>query len=305
MVRHAMDRSEKEHVVAETLEVLTQLAVLTFVLTSMIGMGLSLTVAQIATPLRDVGLVVRSLAVNFLLVPLVAFAILAVVSLEQPLEIGLVLLATAAGAPFLPKLVEVAKGDRAFGVGLMVLLMVVTVAYVPLVLPLLLPGVDVSPVEIASSLVLLMLMPLGVALAVRARYPGVATSLAPTMAHVSSAALILLMVLILVQGFDQIIGVIGTGAIIALLLLIAASFAGGYLLGGGDDTRRVLAIGTAQRNISAALVVGAQNFTDPDVVVMLVVGALLMLVVLMVAGGELGRRAGQPATSGATGNDKR
>jgi hypothetical protein len=43
--------------------------------------------------------------------------------------IGLILLATAAGAPFLPKLAEVAKGNIAFGVGLMVLLMVVTIIY--------------------------------------------------------------------------------------------------------------------------------------------------------------------------------
>jgi len=282
---------------AETLEVLSKLAVLTFVLTSMIAMGLSLTIAQFGAPLRDVGLVVRSLVANFVLVPLIGFVILQVLSLEQPLEIGLILLATAAGAPFLPKLVEVARGDAAFGVGLMVLLMVVTVIYVPLALPLLLPGVEVAAGDIATSLIVLMLLPLAVALAVRARYPGVAAIVQPIMTQTSSVALILLMVLLLVQTFSDIIGVIGTGAIVALLLLIVASFAGGYLLGGGADTRGVLALGTAQRNISAALVVGAQNFTDPDVVVMLLVGALLMLVALMVAGGELGRRAERTATS--------
>lgn len=207
------------------------------------------------------------------------------------------MLATAAGAPFLPKLVQVAKGDAAFGVGLMVLLMVVTVIYVPLVLLLLLPGVEVAAGDIAVSLIVLMLLPLGIALAVRARYPGVAATVAPIMTRTSSVALILLMVLMLVQGFSNIIGVIGTGAIVALLLLIAASFVGGYLLGGGPGTRGVLALGTAQRNISAALVVGAQNFTDPDVVVMLLVDALLMLVLLMVAGGELGRRAERTSSS--------
>ena len=64
--------------------------------------------------------------------------------------IGLMLLATAAGAPFLPKLVQLAKGDVAFGVGLMVLLMVATVAYVPIVLPLLLPSISINPLDIAS-----------------------------------------------------------------------------------------------------------------------------------------------------------
>ena len=49
----------------------------------------------------------------------------------------------------------------------MVLLMVVTVGYLPLVLPVLLPGVSVNPAEIASSLFLLMLLPLAVALFVK------------------------------------------------------------------------------------------------------------------------------------------
>ena len=72
--------------------------------------------------------------------------------LDQPLGVGLLLLGTAAGAPFLPKLAQIAKGNLAFGVGLMVLLMVVTVGYLPLVLPVLLPGVSVNPAEIARSL---------------------------------------------------------------------------------------------------------------------------------------------------------
>ena len=52
----------------------------------------------------------------------------------------LLLLGCAAGAPFLPKLAELAKGNLAFAVGVMVLLMVTTVVYLPIVLPLLLPG---------------------------------------------------------------------------------------------------------------------------------------------------------------------
>jgi bile acid:Na+ symporter, BASS family len=43
----------------------------------------------------------------------------------------------------------------------MVLLMVVTVGYLPVVMPLLLPGVTVDRWNIARSLVLLMLFPLG------------------------------------------------------------------------------------------------------------------------------------------------
>jgi BASS family bile acid:Na+ symporter len=43
----------------------------------------------------------------------------------------------------------------------------------------------------------------------------------------------------------------------------------------------VLALGTAQRNIAAALVVGGQNFDDPRVVVMVAVVAIVGLLLLM------------------------
>ncbi|MDX2381240.1 MAG: bile acid:sodium symporter, partial [Acidimicrobiia bacterium] len=94
-----------------TLEALVQLAALVFVVSSMLAMGLSLSINQIVEPLRNVRLVVIALAVNFVAIPLLAVAIQAVIDLDDDLYTGLILVATAAGAPFLPKLAEVAKGD--------------------------------------------------------------------------------------------------------------------------------------------------------------------------------------------------
>jgi predicted Na+-dependent transporter len=50
-------------------------------------------------------------------------------------------------------------------------------------------------------------------------------------------------------------------------------------------------LGTAQRNIAAALVVAGSNFSDPNVLLMCMIGALLMLIVLMLIAGELGKRS--------------
>jgi BASS family bile acid:Na+ symporter len=53
----------------------------------------------------------------------------------------------------------------------------------------------------------------------------------------------------------------------------------------------VLGLGTAQRNLSAALVVGAQNFSDkPDVLVTVIVAGLVGLALLLPLAAELGRR---------------
>ncbi|WP_204141197.1 bile acid:sodium symporter family protein [Halomicronema sp. CCY15110] len=276
----------------EIIAVLANLATLIFVISSMLALGLSLTVKLILAPLANVNLVARALGVNFVLVPLVAFGLKTVIPLEPSLGIGLMLLATAAGAPFLPKLAQAAKADVAFSVGLMVLLMVVTVVYVPVVLPLLLPGVSVNPLEIARSLIILMLLPLAIGLVIKARYAEIASSLQPHMAQASTVSLLAVLVLMLVLNFDTMVGAIGSGAMIVAILFILISLALGYWLGPTAGTRPVLGLGTAQRNIAAAMVVATGNFgDDPNVLTMILVGAVLMLVILMPLAGELGRRA--------------
>jgi BASS family bile acid:Na+ symporter len=267
-------------------------AMLSFVVSSMLAMGAGLTVAKIIEPLRDVRLVVLALLANFALMPLGAFALAKALWLDEQLGVGLLLLGCAAGAPFLPKLAELAKGNLPFAVGAMVLLMVVTVGYLPLVLPLLLPGITVDPGKIARSLVLLMLLPLAVGLALKVRYDEVAARVKPWLDWLSNISLILLIMLISAANIDKVLQIFGTRGILAGLLFIAMGFGIGWLLGGtSSETKRVLALGTAQRNIAAALVVGSQSFSDPKVVVMVIVVAIVGLIILMPLSRALANRA--------------
>ena len=182
-------------------------------------------ISQIIAQLKNVKLVVLALVANFILVPIVALLITLIIPLNEPARIGLILLATAAGAPFLPKLAEAAKGSSAFSVGLMVLLMV---------------G--------------------------------------------------------LVLNFKEMIALVGSLGLLAGVIFIVASLVIGHFLGGSEGgTRSVMGLGTAQRNISAALVVARQDF-DLDKVRYLMVIAVIGLVVLMPAAGELGKRM-KPAST--------
>ena len=257
-------------------------AMLGFVVSSMLAMGSGLTIRQIIAPLRNARLVLLALLANFVLMPLGALALAKVLWLDNPFAVGLLVLGCAAGAPFLPKLAELAKGNLAFSVGAMVLLMVVTVGYLPVVMPLLLPGVAVDPWNIARSLVLLMLLPLATGLALKARYEELASQVKPKLDWISNISLILLVLLITVANIDKVLQLFGTRGILAGLLYIALGFGIGWLLGGPDsDTRRVMALGTSQRNIAAALVVASQSFSDPKVVVMVIVVAIVGLIILI------------------------
>jgi predicted Na+-dependent transporter len=279
--------------------VIAKLSGLLFIVTSMLAMGLSLTIPMIVQPLKNARLVVLALLANFVLVPLLAFVIKAIIPLEQSLQVGLIVLGTAAGAPFLPKLVQGAKGNVAFGVGLMVLLMVVTIIYMPIVLPLLLPGVSVNPWDIAKSLIVLMLVPLAIGLLIKAHSPDVAAEYQPLMNKVSTVSMLILMVVGLGLNVSNIIDLIGSGGLIAILLFIVGCLAIGLLLGGRDSqVRSVMGLGTAQRNVSAAILVSAQNFSGSMTLPFVLVAAILLLLILLPTAQRLGagREAAAPAT---------
>ena len=67
------------------------IAVVVFVVSSTLGVGLSLTVGQILAPLRNARLVALSLLANFVLAPLAALALWRGLGLDEALGIGLLL----------------------------------------------------------------------------------------------------------------------------------------------------------------------------------------------------------------------
>lgn len=276
----------------QVIEVVGNAGILIFVVAGMLALGLSLTVRQIVDPLGNPRVPAMLLLGNFVLVPGLAYLLQTLIPLEAGFDVGLLLLATAAGAPFLPKLVELAKGSVASSVGAMILLMVVTIGYLPLVLPLLLPGVAINPLQIAMPLVLFMLIPLAAGLIAKRRLPAFAQCWQPVLARLSSVGLIVGFLALLTVNVNALLLAAGNGALLVAALLIVGAFLIGWLLAGGRrELRTVLALGTAQRNLSAALVVAGTNFSDPNVVVMVMVGAVLMLGGLMGTAAALGRRA--------------
>ena len=281
---------------ANFLSSLLDIATLVFAVSSMLSVGFSYTVRELIEPLRNARLVIGALVANFVLVPLLAYAITGFLSLGEGREIGLLLVAAAAGAPFVIKLTQAANGDLALAAGLLVLLVVVTIGYMPIVVPLIAPGAEISALSIAMPLVLTMLLPLVIGLFIDAKFENWADRLQPLMNKASSVALVALLATTLLTNFGRIVGVFGTGAILAALLFIAGAFVIGYLLGmTGRGTREELGLATAQRNVAAATVVATQSFGDPDTLVMVVVTSLVTMMVLFPLARTLSKRQEQQA----------
>ena len=203
---------------------------------------------------------------------------------------ALILLGCCAGAPFLPTLAKLAKGDPALAVGTMILLMVMTVAYAPIVVPLAVQGATVSPWDVASSLVLYMLIPLAIGLFVRARYSELAEHLADGFTKASTVGLLIGLVSAILLTWQEVLASIGSWIFIGSVLVVVVGLGAGWLAATGrpSSDRTVLALATGQRNISAALVIAVT--LSNDVLVRTLVAALVVPILLIVLAGELGKR---------------
>ena len=272
-----------------------KIALLAFLVSSMLAAGLSLTPHAILAPLRNLRLVLVALALNFVAAPVFALVLSIVIPLERPHAIGLVLLGGAAGAPFLPRLVEGAHGDLGFAVALMTLLTVGTTLFMPFALPLMIPGLQASPWSIAQPLVVFILMPLAVGMLLQRRKASAFAALQPIFVKLGNVSALVLLALLIALYFHNLLGVLGSGAIAACVVFIAGLYAAGYLLGGSRvEIKGVLGLGTAARNVGAALVPASQSFSDPKVMIMLVAYTIVMLIVLIPASGWLRRKALRP-----------
>ena len=266
----------------EVLSALAKIGAIVFVVGSLLSMGLSFTMSQLLTPLKNVRLVVVVLIVNFVLVPAFAWGITEVLPLEEALVSGLIILGCVAGAPFLPKEVQAAKGNLAAGVGVMFLLMIVTIVYAPIVVPLILEGAEVSGWDLASSLIVSMALPLALGLILKANFPDDAPDWAALAGKASGLGGLVLIVIGLVLQVRNIFGLIGSWGFLAIAVLVLGSLVVGYYSGGRDKgMRKVTGLGTAQRNVSAALVVATVSFPETLTVTYILIAALLLPVILI------------------------
>jgi BASS family bile acid:Na+ symporter len=91
--------------------------------------------------------------------------------------------------------------------------------------------------------------------------------------------------------------VVGLGLNVSNIIDLIGSL--GLPLGGRDPAvRSVMGLGTAQRNVAAAILVSVQNFSDTNTVSFVLVAAILLLLVLLPTARMLGRR-GEPAQPAA------
>lgn len=270
---------------SELLAVIIKAAGLVFVLGGMAAAGMSLRVSEILRQLRRIRLMALIVTANFVAVPLLALVIARGIPIQPDHAAGLILTAGAAGAPLLPKLAQKSHASMPLAVTVMTLLIAGTVIFEPLGTPMLLPGLRSNALQIAAPLLLLILLPIALGVALNTCKPGVAARVGPLVARAADTAMWVYLTLVVVTNASLLLGVVGSGAILAAAVFAVAASVAGYAAAGFDpDARSVATIGTGQRNIAAAVVIAGSSFADrPGVLVMVLVTNLVGLVAVVPA----------------------
>jgi len=276
------------------------ISILVFAVSSMLMVGLRYTLADLLRPLNDIAGVSIALATNFVLVPLLAWSLLRIFPLDSDYATGLVIVASAAGAPLLVKLAMNAKEDVGFAASLIVLLLLGTIVAMPIIIRLMTEQGRIGAWAIARPLLLNMMLPLVAGFVLRPLVPALAQRAVPILAKVLTIALWVMVILSLFLNRSAVLGIFGEGAILVSVLFIALAFVLGYFTGSLDKAERVvLGFGASQRNFAAAMVVARQAFDAPGVLVMVVVLSLVAMLLIPFSA-FLGRRKVREGASSAS-----
>ena len=256
------------------------LAIAIFLVTAMMSLGLDMTIKQLIEPLRNRRLVIMSLLTSAVAVPLIAIILIRLIPMEQALAMGLVLYALAAGTEGGPKFVQLINGNTPFAFGLLAVLLIVTVIFLPLVINVAVPGAEVSIGEVVPKMLLLVALPIGLGMLVNAQLTDLAERINPAVHRLSMIFLALAFILIIYVNIEAIVSLPST-ALLAGLLLFALSYGAGYAAGGpAVENRKALAIMTFARNGSISMLLAGQVFSDePQVLVMVTMMAAGSVVV--------------------------
>ena len=239
-------------------------SVLLFLVTVMFLTGLEVTVREVLATIRNGGLVVRCLVVNLLLVPILAVALTSLVHLPRDIAIGVLLVAAAPGVPFLPNIVRAAKGDLAFAVGMMFVLQIASLVSTPATLVLILPAesaIKVPVLHTIATLVLSVLLPLAVGMTVKHSAEALGNIFRKPVAALSILGFAGLVLLEILPHLGALAAIEGGDALLIIVILAVAAWPIGWVLGGPDTgVRKVMALGTSQRNVGLSFLIAAQNF---------------------------------------------
>jgi len=259
-----------------------------FLVSLTFGVGLQANREHLKAILHDYGLLGRALLANVIIVPLLGVLLAKWLHLPGPVATGFLLMAIAPGIPFI--LVQVRKrgGSLGLAITLEILLPLISIATVPITAALVLPTRASAALPMGRFVVTLLfsqLLPLLAGIVVGALAPDSVARLLRPIKIVAVVTVLVLVVLLIPKFTASITAVYGSNGMWAGLCLVVLSLVVGWALGGPvREDRRVLAFGTALRNIGLCALIATSSFGTPLVAATVLTYFLIQFVTTTIVG---------------------
>jgi BASS family bile acid:Na+ symporter len=223
----------------------------------------------------------RALFAMFIVMPAVAIALCLAFHLHPAIEIALAAISVSPTPPLIPNREVQAGGRAAWGIGLMAVTAVLSIAIIPFAAPVVGRVLGLSMAMTTDSLARLVaisvIAPLGLGMLVNVAAPAAAERIHQPVVIVAILALAISVSAVVFAVLPASISLIGNGTLLALAVFVVIGIAVGHALGGADrEDRVVLGLSTGCRHPGMAIAIAAANFPSEKRVV---AAALLYLLV--------------------------
>ena len=189
------------------------------------GMGTTLKIEHFVNVFKRPKEILLGVSAQYLIMPLLAFSIASLFSLNEALTVGLVLVGTVPGGTASDVITFLAKGDLALSVSLTAVSTVISPILTPIITLILIGNtISFSPVDMFISIFQIVIIPIGLGLFLNYKFPDFCEELKDYLPSVSSIVIAIIVA-----------GVIGANkeAIISSSMIIIAVIILQYFLGMG------------------------------------------------------------------------
>lgn len=225
----------------------------------MLGLGLSLTVADFARVARYPKATIVALSCQILVLPAVCLGLVLLFDLDPLLAVGMMLLAASPGGTTANLFSHLARGDVALNITLTAINSVLAVVTLPLVVNLSLAGfldggseIGLQPDKLLQVFAIV-LVPVAIGMLVRRRAPSVADRLNRPVRIASVVVLVSVIAIAVYQERDNVLDYVRSVGLVALLLCVV-SLAVGYVVPRAFRVER-------RQAVASAFEIGVHNST--------------------------------------------
>ncbi len=231
----------------------------------MFGMGMTLTPASFAAALSRPALIVAGVAMQYTLMPLIAWGLAALLGLEPMLAAGVVLVGSCPGGTASNVICYLARGDVALSITLTTVSTLLSVLATPLLTwSLIGQKVEVPALAMLFSIVKIILLPVGLGLLVGRLLGGRIRPLLHWFPRLSVAAIVLIIAIIVALNEGQLAHLAGVtllAVVLHNLLGLAAAWWLAGLAGCDEAVRRTLAIEVGMQNSGLGVALALKHFS--------------------------------------------